>query len=160
MLQFTYLNKQEKEYWLPRLFELLYDNMQTIAPSDLSYDAEKAEWLANVSPALEKAPRQILLCFAQEELVGFVQFYTRQELLMVEEVQLRKDYHRSFLFYHICKHLMEILPTGITVVEAYAEKRNLHSQQIMKKLGMEILEAEGPFVHLRGQAATIRKFFR
>ena len=160
MFQFTYLNKQEKEYWLPQLFDLLYDNMKTIAPSGKSYEAEKAEWLANVSPALEKAPRQVLLCFADGELEGFVQFYTRVELLMVEEVQLRKNYHHSFLFYRICKFLQNSLPMEITLVEAYAEKRNLYSQKLMQKLGMGVIGEDGPFVHLRGQAEPIRKFFQ
>ena len=160
MFQFTYLNKQEKEYWLPQLFDLLYDNMKTIAPSGKSYEAEKAEWLANVSPALEKAPRQVLLCFADGELEGFVQFYTRVELLMVEEVQLRKNYHHSFLFYRICKFLQNSLPMEITLVEAYAEKRNLYSQKLMQKLGMEVVGEEGPFVHLRGQLEPMRKYFR
>lgn len=160
MFRFTYLNKQEKEYWLPQLFDLLYDNMKTIAPSGKSYEAEKAEWLGNVSAALEKAPRQVLLCFADGELAGFVQFYIRAELLMVEEVQLRKTYHRSFLFYRICKFLRNSLPTEITVVEAYAEKRNLYSQKLMQKLGMEVIAEEGPFVHLRGQAEPMKKYFR
>jgi len=160
MLHYTHLNKQEKEYWLPRLFDLLYENMQEIAPSGLPYEAEKAAWLSNVLPALEKAPRQILLCFADGALVGFVQYYTRKELLMVEEVQLRKDYHRSFLFYRLGKHLLSILPTGITVVEAYAEKRNLHSRRLMQKLGMGIVAEEGPFLHLRGNADPMKRFFQ
>lgn len=160
MFQFTYLNKQEKEYWLPQLFDLLYDNMKPIAPSGKSYEAEKAEWLANVSPALEKAPRQVLLCFADGELAGFVQFYTRAELLMVEEVQLRKDYHRSFLFCRVCKFLLSSLPTELAVVEAYAEKRNLYSQKLMQKLGMGVIGEDGPFVHLRGQLEPMRKYFR
>ena len=159
MFQFTYLNRQEKECWLPRMFDLLYGNMQAIAPSGLSYEAEKAQWMANVSPALEKAPRQVLLCFSDGELVGFVQFYTRDELLMVEEVQLRKDYHRTFLFCHICKRLRKDLPEGIKIVEAYAEKRNLQSQKLMKKLGMEIVGEDGPFVHLRGQTEPVKRFF-
>ncbi len=160
MLCFTYLNKQEKEYWLPQLFDLLYDNMRLIAPGELPYDEEKQLWLSNVSPALEKGPRQILLCFADGELAGFLQFYTRGDLLMVEEVQLKKAYHRSFLFYRLCKSLLEILPTDIAVVEAYAEKRNAYSQKLMGKLGMEIVGEDGPFLHLRGNAAFIREFFR
>ena len=160
MFRFTYLNKQEKEHWLPQLFDLLYENMKDIAPSGLTYEAEKAEWLANVSSALEKEPRKMLLCFADGELAGFVQFYTRAELLMVEEVQLRKTYHRSFLFYRICKFLRNSLPTEITVVEAYAEKRNLYSQKLMQKLGMEVIGEDGPFVHLHGQLEPMRKYFR
>lgn len=159
MLRFEFLNKQEKEAWLPRLFDLLYDNMASIAPGNLPYEEEKRQWLAAVSPAMEKAPRQIILCYAEEELAGFAQFYTRDDLLMVEEVQIAKPYHRSFLFYRLCRFLLEQLPPEIGVVEAYAEKRNLHSLRIMKKLGMEVLGEEGAFVHLRGDARCIREKF-
>lgn len=159
MLRFAYLNKQEKENWLPRLFDLLYENMHTIAPSGLNYEKEKQQWLESVSPALEKAPRQIILCFADETLAGFVQFYTRENLLMVEEVQIAKPYHRSFLFFRLCRFLLEQLPPEIEIVEAYAEKRNLHSLRIMKKLGMEVIGEEGPFLHLRGDARPIREKF-
>lgn len=156
MLTFTFLNKQEKETWLPRLFDLLYENMRAIAPSGLSYDAEKAQFLANVSPALEKAPRQIILCFSDGDLAGYAQYYTRDDVLMVEEVQLRKAYQRSFAFYRLCKHLLFILPPEIRYVEAYAEKRNAYSQNIMAKLGMEVLEEDGPFLHLRGELRSAK----
>lgn len=159
MLRFEFLDKQKKEVWLPRLFDLLYDNMRSVAPGGLAYEDEKRQWLEAVSPALEKAPRQIILCFAEEELAGFLQFYTRENLLMVEEVQIAKAYHRSFVFYRFCRFLLQTLPPEITVVEAYAEKRNLHSQRIMGKLGMETVGEEGPFVHLRGDAAKVKRFF-
>ena len=159
MLRFTYLNKQEKENWLPRLFDLLYDNMASIAPGDLPYEEEKRQWLAAVSPALEKAPRHMILCFSDEKLAGFLQFYTRDDLLMMEEVQLAKPYHRSFLFYRLCRFLLHQLPPEIAFVEAYAEKRNTHSLRIMEKLGMEVVGEEGPFVHLRGDAVPIKEKF-
>lgn len=159
MFRFEFLNKQEKEVWLPRLFDLLYENMQSIAPNGLSRGEEKRQWLAAVSPALEKAPRQIILCFEDGEIAGFAQFYTRDDLLMVEEVQIAKPYHRSFLFYRLCRFMMEQMPPEIKIVEAYAEKRNLHSLQIMGKLGMKVLGEEGSFVHLRGDAAPIKEKF-
>ena len=151
MFTFTFLNKQEKEIWLPQLFDLLYANMQSIAPSDLSYDAEKQQFLANVSPALEKAPRQIILCFSEGELAGYAQYYTRDDVLMVEEIQLKKAYQRSFAFYRLCKHLRSILPPEIRYVEAYADKRNASSQRMMMKLNMKALEEESQFLHLRGE---------
>lgn len=86
MISFAYLDKIQKEQWLPLLFDLLYENMSVIAPSDEPYEKQKAQWLSNVSPALDKAPRQIVLCFAESELVGYVQYYTRNDLLMIEEM--------------------------------------------------------------------------
>ena len=85
MITFTYLDKTQKERWLPVLFDLFYDNMRHIAPSELPYEQEKKQWLTEVSPALEKAPRQIILCFADDALAGYVQYYTNGNLLMIEE---------------------------------------------------------------------------
>ena len=41
MILFSWLNKQEKALWLPKLFDLLYDNMSVIAPSGLTYEQVK-----------------------------------------------------------------------------------------------------------------------
>lgn len=162
MINCIYLNKQDKEAWLPKLFDLLYDNMRSIAPSELSYAEEKKQWLAAVSPAMDKAPRQIILCFVDDHLAGYIQYYTREKLLMVEEVQIKKAYQRTFVFYRLCKHLISNLPTGIEYLEAYADKRNFNSIKLMDKLGMrQIEEAEdSPFVHLRGCTAQMKKYFR
>ena len=87
MITFTFLEKSQKEYWLAQLFDLFYDNMRSIAPSTLPYEQEKQQWLCQVSPALEKAPRQIILCFASGLLAGYIQYYTNGNLLMIEEIQ-------------------------------------------------------------------------
>lgn len=160
MITFTFLNKNEKEFWLPRLFDLFYENMQGIAPSVLPYEKEKQQWLRNVSPALEKDPRQIILGLHNGALAGYVQYYTNQNLLMIEEIQLQKTYQCTTLFYGLCKQLARVLPKGLEIVEAYAEKRNLHSQKIMQKLGMTQIDEEGPFVHFRGSAESLRRYFK
>ena len=155
MLTFSYLDKRQKGQYLPLLFDLLYDNMRAIAPSDLSYEEEKSAWLCNVSPALEQGPRQMLLCHSDSQLAGFVMFYTRDDLLMVEELQLKERFHRSFAFYHLCRYLAFCLPQGIRVIEAYALQNNRYSQKLMEKLGMEQLEVENGYVHLRGDLDTL-----
>lgn len=160
MTEFCYLDKQEKEKWLPRLFDLLYENMSVIAPSEKSYDEDKSEWMGEVLPALDKAPRQIIMAFVDGKLAGYVQYYTRGELLMIEEVQLERAYHKTRLFYRLCRHLSSALPCGIEYVEAYAHKTNENSRSIMKNLGMWEIEEESnssfpKLVHLRGNAAEI-----
>ena len=160
MTRFAVLNKNEKDIWLCRLFDLFYRNMQEIAPTDLSYEQEKQQWLSNVSPALDKDPRQILLCFDGDVLAGYVQYYTNQKLLMVEEIQMEKAYQRTTLFYGICTNLADMLPKGIETVEAYAHKKNLYSRQLMAKLGMAQIGEEGPFVHLQGSAESLRRYFQ
>ena len=160
MIRFTVLNKKEKDVWLPRLFDLFYRNMREITPGELSYEQEKQQWLSNVSPALDKEPRQIFLCFDGDVPAGYVQYYTNQKLLMVEEIQMEKSYQRTTLFYGICANLSNMLPEDIETVEAYAHKDNLYSRKLMTKLGMTQLDEEGPFVHLRGSAKLLRRYFK
>ena len=148
MLQFSLLNKQDKMRWLPELFDLLYENMCDVAPSDLSRECEKALWLEQVSPALDKAPRQILLCFADRELAGYLQHYIRGDVLMVEELQLKRKFHSTFVFYRFVKHFLPMIPGEVAWVEAYADKRNRLSQKLMTRLGMQLIaQGDSPFVH-------------
>ena len=160
MISFSHLAKQEKALWLPRLFDLLYDNMHIIAPSGLSYEQQKQDWLSQVSPALDKAPRQILSCFADDELAGYVQYYIRGDLLMVEELQLKRKFHSTLVFYRFCKYFLGLIPGEVVRVEAYAEKRNLRSQALMEKLDMKPMEEEGsPFIHFGGSWDALKKRF-
>ena len=151
-MRFCYLDKTEKEQWLPELFDLFYENMRSIAPLGLSYRQEKEQWLSEVSPALEKAPRQIILCLAGEQLVGYMQYYIREGMLMVEELQLKPQYQGTLLFCGLCKHLLRVLPGDLKTIEAYAHLKNRRSIDLMKKLGMEICQEQPPFAHLRGSA--------
>lgn len=161
MIQFFFLSKAEKDVWLPIIFDLLYNNMKEIAPSGLPYEQEKAQWLSAVSPALEKEPRKIIMCISDDELVGYIQYYTRNDLLMIEEVQIKKPYQRTLIFHKMCKYLATTIPINIEFIEAYADERNSYSQKLMKKLGMEqSSEACSPgFIHLRSKADVVRKLF-
>ena len=158
----SYLDKSEKDHWLPRLFDLLYENMQSIAPSGLPYEVERKEWLEAVSPALDKAPRQIILCFVAGELAGYIQYYIREQMLMVEEIQLKKKYQRTLLFYKFCKYLLSVMPDHLQIIEAYADKRNGNSIRLMEKLGMQLCEPEAnsSFVHMRGPAERIYQLLK
>lgn len=160
MLVFCVLNKQEKDIWLPRMFELFYGNIHPIAPSGLDYEQEYAQWLENVSPALEKAPRQVILCLADGGLAGFLQYYTNGKLLMIEELQIQKAYQNTTLFLGFCRYLLGLIPAEVEYIEAYAHQGNARSQRLMQRLGMEQLEVDGPFVHLRGSARKAKAFFK
>ncbi|MBQ5320398.1 MAG: GNAT family N-acetyltransferase [Oscillospiraceae bacterium] len=159
MITFTYLNKNEKEYFLPKLFDLLNDNMHEIAPTELPYEQEKKQWLDNVSPALDKPARQIIMCFDDKELIGYIQYYINDKQLMIEELQLKKEYHCTLTFYRFCKHFIDTLPADIEYVEAFADNRNIKSQKLMQKLEMQLIDTISDFVHLRGYAKIVKKHF-
>lgn len=161
-MRFSFLDKTEKAKWMPKLFDLLHENMQEITPSDLPYEQQFAAWSAAVSPALEREPRKILMCFDDGELVGFLQYYINDRLLMVEELQLKRELQRTNALYAFCKYLLSALPHDLQIIEAYADRRNQASIRLMNRLGMFPCEekSETTFVHLRGSASRVYHFFR
>ena len=148
---FEFLDKTQKACWLPKLFEILYHNMKDIAPSGVSYEEEREEWLSAVGPALDKAPRQIVLIYDGVSLAGYFQYYVNGGIFMVEEIQLVPEYQGTTLFCALFRFLGEVLPDGIETLAAYAHKSNIRSQRIMKKLGMvQTGEGQGDFCYFKG----------
>jgi len=78
---------------------------------------------------------------------------------MVEEIQLRSDCRVSSCFVSLWKFMSRILPEDTHTIEAYADPKNLLSQKLMKKLGMEVIEDPtcGTLLHYRGCLNKIRK---
>ena len=151
MIHCTFLNKQNKSEILPLLFELFYENMNSFFPSGESYHTQRGNWIAEISAAIDKASRQIILCYEDDRLVGFIMYYTRQDLLMVEELQIQKEYQRTCIFYILCSFLAKHLPAGVSCIEAFAHKPNKYSQKLMRRLGMQLVDDNHPdFVHYRG----------
>ena len=160
MYAFVYLDKSKKNEILPILFDLLYANMSLIAPSNSSYETERREFLTEVSSALEKEPRKIILCHCKDELAGFLMYYTRENLLMIEEIQLKKEYQKTMAFYRLCSFLATNLPEGIERIESFVHKENVYSLSLQAKLGMKKIDTENPkLYHLCGDAKIIRTRF-
>ena len=151
-----FLNKETELNLLEQLFDLLYENMAEIAPSGLSYEAEKHQFLSNVRPAMEKAPRQIVLMYDGDALAGYLQYYINNGLFMVEEIQLRKDCRSTSLFASLWKFMSRIIPEDTRFIEAYADPRNHVSRHLMEKLGMEPVK-DSPYPHLLHFRGSLHK---
>ena len=93
-----FLNKETEMGMLEELFDLLRENMEGISPSGLPYEEEKRQWLSNVRPAMEKAPRKIVLMLAGPEPVGYLQYYVNGGVFMVEELQIRRGFRATSVF--------------------------------------------------------------
>lgn len=156
---FNFLDKQKVSNTLPVLFDILYENMEIIAPFDKSYENAKLEWLGQVTPSMKKDRRQIVLMYDGDALAGYAQYYTNDTILMIEEIQLKPKYQRTMLLYEFCKFMKATLPSDITYIEAYADKRNTNSQKLMEALGMKIINDDGKYYRFRGllKALKIRK---
>lgn len=154
---FKFLDKLKVDDFLPVIFDILYENMEKIAPFGKSYEDAKTEWLGQVTPAMKKDRRQIVLMYDDDALAGYTQYYTNDTTLMIEEIQLKPKYQRTMLLYEFCKFMKATLPSDITYIEAYADKRNINSQKLMEALGMEFIDSEGDYYHFRGLLKAFKK---
>lgn len=154
-----FLNKETELHLLEQLFDLLYENMAEIASSGLSYEAEKQQFLSNVRPAMEKAPRQIVLMYDGDALAGYLQYYINNGIFMVEEIQIRKGFRSTSLFAQLWKFMAGVIPVDTQYIEAYADKRNLPSRRLMEKLGMEPVKdcSYSYLLHFRGTLNELRR---
>ena len=158
-IRFIYGDKTRKSHWLPAIFEILRANMNEIAPTGCSYEEDYAEWLSNVSPALEKNPRQIVLMYNGEELIGFFQYYVNEgaSLFMMEEIQLRPAYQGTGVFQAFYAWLLPQLPSELRTVEAYAHRKNVKSRRILDHLGLKLVDEDvGEDIdHFRGDFSVL-----
>ena len=147
---FEFLDKSNVDEFLSVLFDILYENMEKIAPFDKSFEQAKLEWTQQVAPAMKKDKRQIVLMYDNNTLVGYAQYYTNETILMIEEIQLKPKYQRTMLLYKFCKYMKSILSNEIIYIQAYADKRNVNSQKLMQDLGMKIINDDGKYYHFQG----------
>lgn len=157
MYQFIYADKQNIEEILPCLFDILYSNMSIIAPTGNTYENDLKEWLSNIIPAMQKEPRQIVLMLADCELIGYFQYYICSDLLMMEEIQIKKGYQGTGLFHLFYSWLIEKLPKSLKQVAAYSNKNNCKSQGVLEHLGLRKSgeNRNGNFFYYKGDYAVL-----
>ncbi|MBE6626125.1 MAG: hypothetical protein E7628_02940 [Ruminococcaceae bacterium] len=156
--RFEYADKNQIDDLLPSLFDILYANMREITPSGKSREEEFNGWFSEVYPAMQKAPRQIVLMLDGDKIIGYFQYYTRDALLMMEEIQIKKEYHGSGIFGKFYSWLVRELPDNLETVEAFADRRNTKSRSILNHLGLiEISTEENGLLHFRGEYDNIKE---
>ena len=158
---FRYLPKPPSSALLDEIFGILAANMRVIAPTGLTYEEDRAQWMACVPPALTKDARQMVLIYAGDELVGFFQYYVTADhsVFMMEEIQFKEAYRESGLFGELYRFLIPKLPADIVSVEAYADKRNTKSLGVLGHLGLTVIgeNKNGISWHLRGDFAVLKE---
>lgn len=135
-VRFNYADKTRLEEILPVCFEILYENMSVIAPTGDSYEEDLRMWYDNIYPLMEKAERQLVLLYCQEELAGYFQYSVLDDSLLMEEIQFRAKFHGTGLFRQLYTWLIKQLPKDLCCVAAYAHKNNQKSQSILNYLGL------------------------
>ena len=127
--------------------------MSRIAPTGNSYDEDFSMWMSCIKPALEKAPRQILLLYDNDGIIGYFQYYVNDGVFMMEDIQLREQYHGTGIFSQLYRYLVQMLPPETEYVEAYANKKNEKSIAVLIHLGLDIIgeNKNGISYHFRGR---------
>ncbi len=158
---FHFLEKPPAPEILDEIFHILATNMRVIAPTGLTYEEGKAQWMACVPPALEQEARQMVLIYVGDELAGFFQYYVTADhgVFMMEELQLKAAYQGSGIFGELYRFLIPRLPAHIRAVEAYADKRNAKSLAVLGHLGLSVIGENKNRIswHLRGDFALLRE---
>ena len=154
-------NEKDREL-LPRLFAILHENMNAIAPTGNSYEEEETLWCSCIEEALSKDPRKLLMIYDGETLAGFFMYYVNGDLWMMEEIQFAPAYRGSGLFRRLFAHLLSLLPDSVEYVEAYANKKNEKSQGILRHLGLCLIgeNKNGNSYHFRGKYEDLKKAVR
>jgi hypothetical protein len=157
LISFCFLDKSKSEIILPMLYGILYANMNVIAPTGNSYEQDRTEWTSCILPALEKTQRQIVLIYDDDAIIGYFQYYINSNVFMMEEIQLMKEYHGFGIFGRLYQWLIMNIPDDTQYVEAYANKKNIKSQAILKHLGLEVIgeNKNGNSFHYRGSYKTL-----
>ena len=136
--EFKFADKSKLDLLLPELFQILHSNMSKIALTNNPYQYDYELWYSQIHPAMQKEQRQIVLMYVDNKLSGYFQYYINNEnaSLMMEEIQLKKEYHGTGLFSAFYRWFVKLLPNNIAYVEAYANKKNYKSQSVLEYLGL------------------------
>lgn len=160
MIKFAFLNKNEFYEFSHELFDILADNMSVICPTGNDRDDDFKMWYQAVSEGLKKDKRHIILIFDETvpNPVGFFQYYTTEDTLMMEEVQFRSEYQSRYnIFRQLYGYVLQNVESDIRYVEAYANSCNYKSIGILGKLGLKIVNElrDGNLYHFRGDFSSL-----
>lgn len=137
VFSFKFVEENEIDRAIPELFQILYTNMNAIAPTGGDYKQDLAVWRDYIAPAVQEGRCRIVRMLCNGELAGYFQYHTSEDSFMMEEIQIKPAYQGTGLFRELYRWLKNELPTGLAYVEAYANKKNLKSQGILESLGLE-----------------------
>ena len=165
MASFSLLERSGFDQVAAGLFAILAGNMAVIAPTGNTYGEDYRIWYTAVADGMRKEARNIVLIHQDALLIGFFQYYTNDDgLLMMEEIQIIQEFQggKFHVFRELYGYLFFILPPGLTTVEAFANKANVKSQRILSHLGLSVVgeNRSGSSFHYRGEFDKLVEWYR
>ena len=162
MINFAYLDKDAFDAVAFRIFNILADNMEIIAPTGNEREEDYNCWYNGVSDALKRNERQIILIKDADSIIGFFQYYTTEDTFMMEEVQLKTCYHGKNIFRKLYGFIIENIGKDLRFVEAYANVSNFKSIGILERMGLSKIgmNKNGRSVHFKGSYGELLKWYK
>jgi len=158
MIRCTKLAPARFEEHATDMFDILADNMNAIAPTGCSREEDFALWHASMREQLSDGGRQIVLAIEGSTLAGYVQFSLQGDVLMMDEIEIRKEMQGRGAFRALFDAMLTELPPSVVYAEAYANKANAKSIAILGRLGLTVIgeNRSGRSWHFRGTTAALR----
>lgn len=138
--RYSYMDKNQFGNCAKILFDIMADNMAEFSDMESSREEDYHTWFRAVQEGLQKPNRKIIIIRDANGIIGFFQYYTNQNTFMMEEVQIIPKYQGKGVFRGLYQYLLPNLDENIVYVEAYVDKRNDKSKDILNKLGLHVLE--------------------
>jgi RimJ/RimL family protein N-acetyltransferase len=164
MIKFELLVKNNFEKTSKNIFAILANNMSDIAPTGNTYEEDYNMWYKNMNENLKNDKRNIVLVIFNDLMIGYFQYNTNVGgLFMMEEIQILPEYQggKYNIFRKLYGFVFSILPKNIKTVEAYVNKRNRKSQNILLHLGLYCIgeNKNGSSFHYKGSFEDIKKWY-
>ena len=161
MISFEYLIKSDFPTIAHTIFDILADNMTTIAPTGNSKEDDYNIWFEAVSYGLQRAERQIILIKDNEKIIGFSQHYTNTETFVMEEVQFKTAYQGKGISRKLLGFVLDDINNDLKFVEAYANIKNKRSIAILSNLGLQNigLNKNGHSYRFQGKFTDLIKWY-
>ena len=131
-VQFIYLDKKQVTQTAPVLFEILYANMNKIAPTGNTKTVDREFWIKNWLLSMEKEYRQVVCMYFGGVLAGYFQYSLQADTLFLEDIQIEKKFQGKGLFSALFRWLIGQLHSSICFVRANSDKRNTKLQGILQ----------------------------
>lgn len=155
--RFKQMQNEDSAVFINEMFEILASNMNVIAPTGNSYDADFKIWLEYVVPVWCEGKRSVILIFCEDTLCGFFQYFVNYKTFRMEEIQFKKEYRSCGLFAELYHYLTTIIPVQTKYVDAFSRKENLKSQGILEHLGLSVVgeSKNGKSLYFQGEYKTV-----
>ena len=162
MLKKLEINSQNLNEYAEFLFDILADNMTKIAPTQNSRDEDFKIWFTNLQQRLLENKSCVIAFLYHENIVGYLQYSVSKNTLIIEEVEISTKFLVKYnILGSAIKLLFEIAPENIVYIEAYANKNNKVSTQLLKKAGFEIIgtnKTKTSFLHRAVYSDLAKRF--